>query len=220
MVILMNSIHLRGLLVIIFIIAIGSCASFAGDTERPEYTVLLKNADDIEIREYAPMLVAETVVNDKSRSSAADHGFRILNDYISGNNLPDDIKEADIRPEERSRPPMPGEKIPMTTPVLQQQSENGWVISFVLPSKYTLSTAPQPNNPMVKLRQVPVTRVAVIKFSGLAGKGSIKSHTQKLKDFMVDNNIAAAGAPALARYSSHWTVPVARVNEIHIPVKY
>ncbi len=48
-----------------------------------------------------------------------------------------------------------GEKIKMTSPVGQQRSQNKWTVSFMMPGKNTMATLPEPNNPKVKLRQIP-----------------------------------------------------------------
>ncbi|MCB0360110.1 MAG: heme-binding protein, partial [Bdellovibrionales bacterium] len=55
--------------------------------DEPDYTVQSKQGD-IEIRQYPPLVVAETVV-DGSFSEAQDEAFRRLFDYISGANSGD-----------------------------------------------------------------------------------------------------------------------------------
>jgi len=42
----------------------------------------------------------------------------------------------------------------MTAPVNQQKSEDKWVVSFLMPSKYTIQTLPEPLDPNVILRVV------------------------------------------------------------------
>lgn len=46
------------------------------------------------------------------------------------------------------------EKISMTAPVIMQQSAGQWSMYFVMPSPYTLSTLPTPNNATVTLREL------------------------------------------------------------------
>jgi len=62
------------------------------------------------------------------------------------------------------------EKINMTAPVTIQQSAGQWRMYFVMPSQYSLSTLPTPNNAAVTLSELPEGRAAVLRFSDLAGE--------------------------------------------------
>ena len=63
-------------------------ASLAGpvmsNVEQPQYRVVSQHGD-IEIRDYPPMIVAETQVPGE-REAAVNAGFRTIADYIFGNN--------------------------------------------------------------------------------------------------------------------------------------
>jgi hypothetical protein len=52
------------------------------NVEQPKYTVVERSAN-IEIRDYAPMIVAEAEVKGERRE-AINEGFRIIADYIVG----------------------------------------------------------------------------------------------------------------------------------------
>ena len=52
--------------------------------EEPKYTVISKN-DSYEVREYNSVIVAETQIN-ADFDKAGNQAFRILADYIFGNN--------------------------------------------------------------------------------------------------------------------------------------
>jgi hypothetical protein len=54
------------------------------NVEHPKYT-LVERSGAIEIRDYAPMIVAEADVKGERRE-AISKGFRIIADYIFGNN--------------------------------------------------------------------------------------------------------------------------------------
>ena len=56
----------------------------ASQVERARYKIVARDRD-IEIRDYTPMIVAETRVSG-NREEAMQHGFRALADYIFGNN--------------------------------------------------------------------------------------------------------------------------------------
>ena len=111
------------------------------DVEKPKYQVT-SLADSIELRSYDPMIVAAVQVNGK-RKEAIGEGFRILADYIFGNNTLE-------------------QNISMTAPVQQQKKSNFWTISFVMPKMYTLKTIPKPNNKAVILNEVPAQKFIVI----------------------------------------------------------
>jgi len=58
-------------------------------------------------------------------------------------------------------------KIEMTAPVISEETERGWYISFNMPKQYSKETLPIPNNSEVKIIEVPAEKFAVITFSGL-----------------------------------------------------
>ena len=60
------------------------------------------------------------------------------------------------------------EPVAMTVPVMEQGTDGARRVTFSMPSKYTIETLPKPNNPAVKLREVPAHRVAVTRFSWYA----------------------------------------------------
>jgi hypothetical protein len=144
-------------------------SAVASNVETPDYTVSSKSGN-LEIREYGPTIVAEATV-DGARDQAIQRGFRIIADYIFGNNL-SSTKVAMTAPVIQQS----SEKIAMTAPVIQQAKGTSWNVRFVMPSKYTIETLPKPVNPKVALIEVTATRFAVIRFSGFAGQGSLKKH--------------------------------------------
>lgn len=183
-------------------------------TEEPKYN-LIQQSGDVELREYAPKIIAETVVSG-DLDDASSKGFKQIADYIFGNNTaPAGGKEkiamtAPVTMEAQS------EKISMTTPVTMQKTEGMWRMHFVMPSQYMMETIPKPNNPAVALRQIPSQRYAVIRFSWFAGEDKVAKKTSELLTWMKDNNITPTGSPELARYNPPWTLPFLRRNEVMI----
>ena len=110
-------------------------------------------------------------------------------------------------------------KISMTAPVIQQGAGEAWQVRFIMPASYTLDTLPTPKNPSVMLRIIEAKRFAVIRFSGMAGEGSLKCHTDQLKAFLQSKNIDAESTPIYAYYNPPWTLPFLRRNEVMIEVK-
>lgn len=183
----------------------------ASNVETPNYSVSSKS-DNLEIREYGPAIVAEATVEGE-RDKAIQRGFRIIADYIFGNNL-SSAKVAMTAPVTQQS----SEKIAMTAPVIQQASGKSWNVRFVMPSKYTMETLPKPVNSKVALIEVPATRFAVIRFSGFAGQDSLDEHEAELRAFMAERGLTATSEPQYAFYNAPWTLPFMRRNEVMIEV--
>lgn len=201
--------------------------------ETPRHTVT-KTDGYIELRTYAPKIIAETVVT-ASYENAGNKGFRILADYIFGNNTvqsktnPNQASQSQAAHSEKiamtahviRSPNNASSKIAMTSPVVQDkvassEDEQQWRIQFVMPSKYNMDTLPKPNSDKVTIKQTPETRYAVIRFSGFTGTSKVTKKTTQLKSWMQANGITPKGEPALARYNPPWTPPFMRRNEVMI----
>lgn len=168
-----------------------------------------------EIRDYAAMVVAETLV-EGDRDRAINRGFRAIADYIFGNNR----RETTIA---MTAPVLQqGESIAMTVPVTQEPlAADGaprWRVSFVMPAGSSLDALPAPNNPAVRLREIAPRRFATVRFSGIAWQSSLDEQTAKLRDWMQARGLAALGAPTYAFYNPPWTLPFLRRNEVLIEI--
>ena len=181
------------------------------NVEQPEYKVA-QSCGNIEIRDYAPMIVAEAEVTGERRE-AIGTGFRLIADYIFGNNTASK-KVAMTAPVTQQA----SEKIAMTTPVTQQGEGNSWKVHFVMPSNYTMDTLPKPNNPAVKLKEIGGKRFAVIRFNGMGGKESLERHTKELDAFLSAKNLTPLSPPTYAFYNPPWTLPFMRRNEVLVEV--
>jgi len=179
--------------------------------EQPRY-VVVETQGDIEIRDYPEMLVAQTDVTGE-RDQAISSGFRTIAAYIFGDNTSAQ-KVAMTAPVTQQA----GEKIAMTAPVTQQGEAGTWHVRFIMPASYTLATLPRPNNPAVHLQAVSARRVAVIRFSGLAGADSLKRHTEELDAFLAARKLQPLGAPTYAFYNPPWTLPPLRRNEVLVDI--
>jgi hypothetical protein len=195
--------------------------------EQPAYDV--ESVDGaIEIRRYAPMIVAEVDVSGE-REAAINAGFRSIAGYIFGANVP-------RRAAGTAGPATAGgEKIAMTAPVLQQgtaesetiamtapvlQQGDGitWTVRFVMPARYTLDTLPRPTDPAVRLREMPGKRYAAIRFSGLNTPEALAARTDELTAALRARGLVPASAPLYAFYNPPWTLPFLRRNEVMLEV--
>ena len=193
-------------------------------TEEPNYTVL-SQMDDFELRRYDKQLVAQTLVSG-DQDSASREGFKVLADYIFGNNTAATGGSSKIsmtapvtmQPNNK-KSDSESQKIAMTAPVNMQQEDGKWRVQFTMPSQYTMQTLPKPNNPNITITEVPAQTYGVIKFSGLAGSKKVVTKTEELQSWMQTQNLTITGEPELARYNPPWTLPFLRRNEVMIAYK-
>ncbi len=175
--------------------------------EQPKYTVLVSDGE-IEVRQYAPMIVAEVEVRGE-RMKALNQGFRLVADYIFGNNL-SSKKVAMTAPVTQEA----GEKIAMTAPVTQDGNGDSWKVRFVMPEGYTLDTLPKPKNPDVRLIAIPARKTVVIRFSGFNTDKNINTHRETLLKYIDEHHLSVVGPSTTAFYNPPWTLPFLRRNEI------
>ena len=196
-------------------------------TEEPGYD-LIEKADHIEVRQYRAAIVAETFV-EGDLPSASRSGFRLIADFIFGNNrsmrayavkAPETI--ATTAP--KSIAPLgPSEKIAMTAPVSVEPQGNPagasmlakrWRVQFSMPGRYSMETLPRPRNPAVTVREVPGKRCVALVFSGFTGAIKVQKKTDELLAWLAARNLCSIAMPQLARYDPPWTLPFLRRNEI------
>lgn len=183
----------------------------SSNVEQAKYEVV-ESKGDIQIRDYAPMIVAEAEVSG-DRKEAINQGFRTIADYIFGNNAPKQ-NVAMTAPVIQQ----PSEKIAMTAPVTQEGAAGSWRVRFVMPANYTMDTLPKPNNDAVKLLNIPGKRFAVIRFSGMASEDSLKEHTDELNAFIMDKKLKPLSQATYAFFNPPWTLPFLRRNEVMIEI--
>lgn len=196
---------------IIVILGLILWGPIASRVEQAPYTVV-ETHDNIQIREYAPMIIAQVEVSG-NREQAIDRGFRIIADYIFGNNISTQ-KVSMTAPVTQQK----SEKIAMTAPVTQIAQGNSWIVRFVMPANFTLQTLPKPNNQAIKIEELPSSRYAVIRFSGIAGAESLEQHTAALESYIKMNHLESISEPIYAFFNPPWTLPFLRRNEIMIKI--
>ena len=162
--------------------------------EEPAYTVERAwESEQIEIRRYAPRVMAVTTMQGND-----DDGFRVLAGYIFGGNAAE-------------------QKIAMTAPV-QKSMAGESEMAFMMPAEYALEDLPTPDDERVAFEEAPAYTAAVIQFSGWASADKADKHWQRLRQFLIAEEIDIAGEPTLNQYNPPWTLPFLRRNEIIVPV--
>lgn len=194
-------------------------------TEEPHYDVLISQAP-FELRHYAPTLIAEAVVSG-DMDTASSKGFRLIADYIFGNNLAVGSQQAakiamtaPVTMEPQSS------KVAMTAPVtVEPQSgntniaaANQWRIHFVMPSQYTMANIPKPNNSAVTLRELPRKHFVVYRYTGFNTVAHVQEKADEALAWAKQKSLKVVGTPQLSRYDPPWTLPMFRRNEIMVEV--
>jgi hypothetical protein len=188
--------------------------------EEPKYEVRTSQAP-FELRHYAPTLIAQTIV-DGDMDEASNKGFRLIADFIFGNNLAANSEQAakiamtaPVTVEPQSS------KIAMTAPVTiepQLGSAQQWRVHFVMPSQYTLANIPKPKNSAVTLHELPSKYFVVNRYSGFNTVARVQEKTDEALAWAKQQSLKVIGTPQLSRYDPPWTLPMFRRNEIMVEV--
>jgi hypothetical protein len=182
---------------IIFLSTIGLILAI----ETPTYKLLEKKGN-IEIRLYAPMVIAKTLV-EEDYDSALSQGFRRIANYIFGGN------EKDM-------------SISMTAPVISKKSISNpglYEVLFVMPKKYSLEDLPKPNLTNVSLEKKNLGKVICIKFGGWATEKKVERFQNDLIESISERGLETKGDFLVAQYNSPLAIPPFRKNEILIQIK-
>ncbi|MFM7847979.1 MAG: SOUL family heme-binding protein [Rubrivivax sp.] len=181
--------------------------------EEPDFQVV-QRLDAVEIRQYAPYVVAEVTVSGPA-DSAGNRAFPLLAGYIFGKNK-GERKMAMTAPVTQTPAPV---KMAMTAPVTQAPVAEGYLVQFVLPKGVTLETAPEPLDSRVKIREVPAQRVAAITFSGFWSQDNYQRHLGQLTSGLTAAGLRWKGEPVYSRYDAPWTPWFMRRNEIWLALE-
>jgi hypothetical protein len=157
-------------------------------TEKARYALRRKDGP-FELRDYPPLAVATVEMN-----GTDDDSFMRLFRFIDRGNAR-------------------GEKIAMTTPVLLAGGSAGSQMSFVLPEKTRASGAPQPSDGAVVLGKRPAERVAVYRFSGGTSLERERAAVEKLRAWLHEQGLTAAGEPVIGYYDAPFIPGILRRNE-------
>ena len=172
----------------------------ASGIEEPEYE-LLSEYEGFEIRRYSESVQAR-LLTPSSGWSGNSSGFRRIAGYIFGGN--ETIQ-----------------RIAMTAPVQMWDNDSGSMMSFTMPSKYSIKDLPSPIDKGVEIVEVDEYVVAVLPFSGLSRNSKARRLMAKLETLVQASGLTAEGAPVLAVYDNPGTtLPFMRRNEIHLPLNW
>lgn len=187
------------ILAVIFVLWIAYGFFAVRSVENLSYKVL-ESSKEYEIRQIQGYIKAETTLQG-TFENGGNEAFRIVAGYIFGDNKKKQ-KIAMTTPviQEESEP------IAMTTPVIFEDETKNRTFSFVMPSKYTLETLPEPIDSRVKIIEVSPYRVAALRFRGFYSDANYKKHREKLAEYLKRDGIKYSEMLS-AGYNPPWTPP-------------
>jgi hypothetical protein len=121
-----------------------------------------------------------------------------------------------------SQRPAAGERIEMTAPVVQRPERGAdgetFVVGFVMPSRFSLETLPEPVDSRVRLREVPSKLMAVRRYSGRWTESAYRENEARLLSAVEETGLSPVAAPVYARYNSPFSLWFMRRNEVMVEV--
>lgn len=193
---------IRSLATLVIAIIVAATGSPAMALEEPPFEVI-HVTDEYEIRRYAPYIVAEVDVAGDMGDSG-NRAFRILADFIFGNNEP-------------------GHKMQMTAPVVSDAPRAGkdaFTYAFVMESRYSMNTLPAPADPRIRIVQKPAQVVAARSYSGRWTQENFLRHELSLVSALTIDGLSMRSEPLLARYNSPFRPWFLRRNEVLVELDW
>jgi hypothetical protein len=181
--------------------------------EQAKYTVIEKQGK-FELRQYEANIVAQTAVEGDFHA-VGNEGFSRLFNYISGKNR----SKQSIAMTAPVNQQVNNEKIAMTAPVNQQKVEGKWLISFMMPSKYTIQTLPEPMDSSIELKEIPACKIAAVRYSGTWSRKRYDENKTQLEEFIKNKGLKIVDTDIFARYDPPFQLFFLRRNEVLIPVE-
>lgn len=183
-------------------------------TEQQPYAVL-RSEPGFELRRYPAHALAEITVR-AGFEDAGNRAFRYLFGYISGENRVSQ-KVAMTAPVVQAEA---AEEIAMTAPVVQRASDGGsFVIAFVLPAAMSAETAPEPVRPEVRIRAVPESLSAAVRYTGRWSRAAYNKRCSELLASIDAAGLTPIGEPRFARFDPPFTLWFLRRNEVVVDVR-
>lgn len=179
----------------------------------------------VQIRQYSPYLVAEVTIESASLQEALRNGFKQVAGFIFGDNVSADSKDAETiamtSPVTSEKQKGNSEKVAMTSPVTAEMEGGKYVVSFVMPSKYTKETLPTPNNDNVKIKEIPERTFATYAWrGGVPSEEEVQAKKDKLASILKQHDITIKDMSSthLWQYYPPFAPNWLRLQEVLLPI--
>lgn len=185
--------------------------------EEPAFDVL-ETIGDVEIRRYhAALLARVTVPGD--HEAALDEAFTRLAGYIYGQNS-SDVKLGMTSPVFQEEGAPYGQRSPMTAPVVQSATGDGWTIAFFLSNDMRKQDAPVPNDPSIELVEEPAQVRGTLRYSGNNNAERRAAAKRRLLDTLTASaRWRVVDDVAWAQYDQPFAIPFLKRNEAQVAVE-
>lgn len=191
---------------------LNGCSIFGVRTgyEQQKFTVIDK-IGEAEVRQYPQRVVAE--VNDMKDDNEA---FMLLFRYISGQNNSNE-NVAMTTPVQVDKASM---KIAMTAPVeVSKVGASGVSMRFFLPQSFSGDSASKPNDPRIKILDLPEETFASLTYSGSGSDERFRSESDGLLKLLAGSKWKPLSPPSSLGYDPPFTIPFLRRNEVVVKVE-
>jgi len=177
------------------------------DLEQPPYTVLA-DREAYEVRRYDSYSQAATTVPAGAALGLEYtlRGVNILAAFFLGGNADGAVLATTV---------------PLRTDVPEEFGDAAAQLSFMLPDRLSLITAPAPTDTAVTLRQAEAQTLATLEFTGLATDGEVRRRLLALRQALAADGVKMPSCSyALFQYNPPYTLPWLRRNEVAVPVSF
>ena len=197
-------------------LALALCAAVsAARADEPAFE-LVRKIGDVEIRRYAPYLVAE-MQQPGPLGRARDEAMSVLSDYAAGDN--------ELRRKVVFMSPMIVSRVAGAKDYWGREAradgpaENRYTVQAVLGVGGDASGLPPPNDARLRLRAIPAATLAVIRFKGQASERDVEAQLTRLTAILSEAKAAWVGEPLLCTYDRPLTPGFMRRNELWLRVQ-
>lgn len=166
------------------------------NTLKYNYSVL-STKGKIELRLYDEAMFAKVELSKSEYKSMSSKGFRVLADYIFGNN------------EQNTQ-------ISMTSPVVMEMNESN-TMEFMMPNDFNKSNLPLPNNKKIEIYTKPSWKSAAITFGGFANDKIIEENIELLSQELKAQNLKHKSNFKFLGYNPPYQL-IDRKNEIVVEI--
>lgn len=178
--------------------------------EEPAYEVVEK-LGDVEVRRYAPALLAEITVPGE-RAQALDAAFDRLARYIFGANAKREHLSM-TNPVFQAK----GAHLQATSPIIPAHRGHGWTVAFFLSNTLTLEEAPRPDDQAIRLIRSPQHLVAALRYRGNNTTSKMHDARGELLEALRDHATYEVESEVYwAQYDAPYVIPFVKRNEAQV----
>lgn len=181
--------------------------------EEPAFDVV-ETIGDVEIRRYQPALLAQVNVGGE-HDEAMNVAFKKLAGYVFGDNDRDQQSEM-TTPVQQAQA---HDHASPSTPVVRNDADGSWNVTFFLSNQLAAADAPQPNDAAVTLVEQPARLIASLRYTGNnTPESRADSRTRLLKELSTHPNFRVVDDVSWALYDQPFSIPFLKRNEAHVEV--